>query len=48
MDERIRLYKNLWSDAEAAVNSTLSEMKLIKMELKMGVVEILLLWWDSC
>lgn len=33
-DERIRLYKNLWSDAEAAVDSTLFEMKLIKMEFE--------------
>ena len=33
-DERIRLYKNLWSDAETAVNSMLSEMKLIKMEFE--------------
>ena len=33
-DERIRLYKNMWSDAETTVNSTLSEMKLIKMEFE--------------
>lgn len=34
-DERICLYKSLWSDAEAAVDSMLFEMKLIKMEFEM-------------
>ena len=34
MHERIRLYRNLWSDVEAAVTSTRSEMKLIKMEFE--------------
>jgi len=34
-DERIHLYKSLWSDAEAAVDSMLFEMKLTKMEFEM-------------
>lgn len=34
-DERICLCKSLWSDAEAAVDSMLFEMKLIKMEFEM-------------